>query len=287
MTFDYPVIAIILSSLFLSSSALAKCDISKFDNSPPIKIIDKVNNGTVYFEWSSDVDVDKDRSWVWHYIRNVGDRGLGYKWPKAALRRALGNPLEPGDIDCNRYLVTGATAVDDNAPITFGTNETVQRAAVFAETKSSSAQSSSSIIETSYRTSSGATVDVRIGVHTGRYDNDRWQLLIDQQAPNVAVAISLPNDIDQYAFLARQLQADGPIKFDAKTLAALYSETELEERLTRPYLVLPRRDRLIKHFAVLPAGRLRETSSDLMLLDGDARPFFATTVRLLTPDNAR
>jgi hypothetical protein len=115
----------------------------------------RVDNGTVQFAWSTDVDTSDERTFIWHYIKNTNDRGFGYKWPKADLRRALGSPLEPGKTDCNRYFVTGRTAPDDNAPIKYGTNETPQRATVFAETTSSAAKSTSSSIEASYRTPSG------------------------------------------------------------------------------------------------------------------------------------
>src|SRR5205085_3520634 len=110
----------------LPCAVRADCDISKYDQSPPAKITDRVNNGTVQFEWATDVDTKDGRSWIWHYIRNVHDRGVGYKWPKAELRRSLGTPLEPGKTDCNRYFVSGPTAADDNAPITYGTNEAIQ-----------------------------------------------------------------------------------------------------------------------------------------------------------------
>jgi hypothetical protein len=233
--------------------------------------------------------VSDGRNWIWHYIRNIHDRGLGYRWPKAELRRALGSPLEPKKVDCNRYFVTGIATPDDNPPITFGTNEATQRAAVFAETKTAAAPSTGSIIETSYRTASGSVEDVRVTVSTsqGETDETRWQLRIEQ-TPNVALALSMPTTVnsEQFTSLSRQLDGGGPIKTtDRKILAGLYSETELQSRLDQSYLVL--NGKLPKVLAAIPAAALRPFTSDLMILDRNGRPLFATTVRMLVPDSSR
>lgn len=280
---------LVIATCFLGSSAFADCDTAKYDQTPPAKIIDKVNNGTVLFEWASDIDTSGDRSWIWHYVRNMNSRGLGYKWPKADLRRALGSPLEPGNTDCNRFYVTGPTAVDDNAPITFGTNDSIQRAAIFAEPKASAAQSTGSVIETSYRTSSGTVENVRVVVSTseGKSDRDRWQIIVEQ-TPNIMLAIAAPRELsaDQYSSLTEQLKADAPIKFDFKTLADLYSGKEVEDRLSQPFIVL-RWGHPTKSAAIMSATSLKTISSDVMLFDRESRPFFATTVKLLVPNSAR
>ena len=175
--------------------------------------------------------------------------------------------------------------MDDNAPITYGTHETLQRAAVYADANSSAAKSTGSIIETSYRNPSGVIENVRVAVSTleGKTDQDRWQLLIEQ-TPNVTVALSTPKPLsfEQYSSLAAQLKID-EIKFSSKALADLYSENEIDSRLFQSYMVFKARPN--KGIAVVSAPALRKVSSDLMLLDGEARPFFATRVRLLAPDN--
>ncbi len=270
---------------FLFGSPALACDISNYDRTPPSRISGKVDNGIVQFQWSTDVDTVDGRNWIWHYIQNTHDRGLGYKWPKAELRRALGSPLEPGKTDCNQYFVTGPTSPDDNAPIIYGTNDTSQRAVVFAETKTAEVRSTSSVIETSFRGSSGSIEDVRVVIATleGKTDQDRWQLYIEQ-TPNVTVAISAPKLLsnNQVSVLYAQLRTTEQ-KFDTKVLAELYLENEIESRRFQSYLVMNERQKKIA--AVVPAAALHKISSDLILLDRDARPFFATTVRLLAPDN--
>jgi len=116
-------ILLIGAGLPFAPSAFADCDLSGYDRSLPKTVSSMVNNEIVKFEWASDLDTINGRNWIWHYIKNLhADHGLGYKWPKAGLRRALGSPLEVGKTDCNRYFVTTQPALDDNAPITYGTN---------------------------------------------------------------------------------------------------------------------------------------------------------------------
>jgi hypothetical protein len=122
---DTRPMVLVFAYLICGSSAFAECDTSKYDQTPPAAITDQVNDGDVRFKWATDVDVSGGRNWVWHYVANNGNHGLGYKWPKAELRHVLGSPLEPGKTDCRKYFVTGPAAPDDNAPITYGTNDTV------------------------------------------------------------------------------------------------------------------------------------------------------------------
>jgi hypothetical protein len=290
--FDLQQFATVIVTALSASPAIA-CDISRYDRSPPAAIIDKVNDATFNFEWATDVDTSDGRNWIWHYVKNLRDHGFGYRWPKADLRRALGSPLEAGKIDCRRYFVSGTPALDDNAPLTYGTNETVQRAVVFADSKptsaqSTGAQSTGSIIETSYKVASGAIENVRVVVGTteGQSEKDRWQFFVEQ-TPNVVIAISMPTSLngEQYAALTAQLKADFPVKADVGTLKDLYSDSELANRTSQQYLVL--NSRLPKAAAVIPASALRHVSSDLMLADQEGRTFFATTVRLLVPGNDR
>lgn len=276
---------VVLVSLLFGSPAFAHCDISNYDRTPPARISGKVDNATVQFVWATDVDTSDGRNWIWHYITNNHDRGLGYRWPKAELRRALGSPLEPGQTDCNRYFVLGAASPDDNAPITYGTNDTPQRAAVFADRTTAKAKSTSSVIETSYRGPSGVVENVRVAVSTveGKTTQDRWQLLIEQ-TPNVTVALSAPEGISQEQFrsLDAQMKVE-EIKLGSGALAGLYTEDEATSRLSHPYIIFKSKPK--KAVALVPAAVLRQISSDLVLLDGEARPFFATAVRLLAPDN--
>jgi hypothetical protein len=272
------------ATVLLAFPAFADCDISNYDQTTPGRIAGKVDTGTVQFAWSTDVDTHDGRNWIWHYLKNTNDHGIGYKWLKAQMRRALGSPLEPGKTDCNKYYVAGPTAPDDNAPITYGTNEASQRATVFAEIQTAAAKSTTSIIETTVRNVSGVIEDVRVIISTveGTTNQDRWQLFVDQ-TQNVTVALATPKGLtaEQFKFLDAQTNV-AETKLSSTGLAELYSEDEVKSRQTQPYIIFKGR---MKVGAKMPAATLQQTSSDLVLLDGEARPFFATQVKLLAPDN--
>jgi hypothetical protein len=300
-------IPFVIICLVCAVPALADCDLSTYDRSPPRTINSRVDNGTVRFEWSSDLDTVDGRNWIWHYVKNLhSDRGLGYKWPKAELRRSLGSPLQPGKTDCNRYFVTTQTAPDDNAPITYGTNEGVQRAAVYSDAKISvgdatgsgaglvpSAPSvSGSLIETSYKTDAGASENVRITVSSGQ-DRGKWHLQIEQ-TPNVIIAmarefLSTEQLIEAVEQLGRQAIKvnEGPLvktmgRDDKEVLSAFFLEDELAGRKNQSYLTFY----APKASIFLTASGSRQISTDLILFDRERRPFFATTLRLIAPANA-
>jgi hypothetical protein len=84
--------------------------------------------------------------------------------------------------------------------------------------------------------------------------------------------------------LTKQLEAEAPTKFSRKELADLYSENELAS-VNQNYLVLRAGPR--KAAAIIPATALQPIRSDLLLLDKERHPFFATTVQLLAPKDAR
>jgi hypothetical protein len=281
---------VLLGTLLLCSSASADCDISQYDRTAPKAIINNVTNG-VAFEWATDVDTSDGRNWIWHYIKNKDNRGLGYRWPKAQLRHIIGTPLEAGNTDCNRYFVLGPVAPDDNAPITYGTSDTTQRAAVFAETNKSaeinksSDLSAGSIVETSYRGRTGNLENVRVVISTTA-NGKNWVLTVEQ-TPNVFVALATPKDIstDLFPMLAEQLRATLPVKFSSKELIGLYSDEELSSRTVQSFAVMTSHAPIVA--AKVQASAFIQTSSDLVLLKEGGEAFFAASVRLIAPSTAR
>jgi len=73
---------------------------------------------------------------------------------------------------------------------------------------------------------------------------------------------------------------------DGKTLAGLFSAAEFSAHAKQFYLVLLNEGPADASVSV-SAPATRPISGDLILFDRDRRPFFATTVRLLAPNNAR
>ena len=203
-------------------------------------------------------------------------------------------------------------SADDNAPITFGTNESVQRAAVYADTRTAGTSTQSnaaapisppkeaetaSVVETSYSTGYGPVENVRVVISTfeGQDANDRWRLQI-KRTPNVIVGISgIPKLLSQsqFASISDQFRSQSvsvdlvPLtkitgREEREALAGLYSEAELPAHVDQLYLVLGGGGAEVVKAAV-PAVALRPISTDLLLFDRKGQPFFATTLRLLAP----
>ena len=315
--------ALLVGSYFLWPwLAFADCDLSTYDRTPPRAIGSGLDNGTAHFQWATDVDTVDGRNWIWHYIKNLdASRGLGYRWPKANLRRALGSPLQPGKTDCNRFFVTSGFNPDDNAPIIYGTNEADQRAAVYAESRapkaappaapatpstpvgsSSSRQpATGSVIETSYSSGGGAVESVRVAISTSEGENtgDRWKLQLEM-TQNVTVGVSMIQKflsepqfrsiLDQFRNQSMKVDVVELQKItgqdDKRALAGLFSEAELSDHANQSYLIFPNGG-APKASVSVSAPALQLISTDLILFDRDRRPYFATTVRLLVPNNAR
>ncbi|MBR1071283.1 MULTISPECIES: hypothetical protein [Bradyrhizobium] len=222
--------------------------------------------------------------------------------------------MQPGKADCNRYFVSSKFGADDNAPITYGTNEAEQRAAVYLETATSAngpstqtngavptQEETASVIETSYTTQDGSTENVRVAISTseGNSSDNRWKVRI-QRTPNVIVGISgvlrllsgqqFRSLFDQ--FKEQSVQVDGidlrkmTGRDEKEAFAGFFSEAELPAHANQVYLVLYSGGAADAKAAV-PAGALRPISTDLVLFDRERRPFFATTLRLLAPSDTR
>jgi hypothetical protein len=138
--------------------AAASCNIDGYDQAWPRAFRDEVDNQFARFEWASDLDPHTGRPRVWNFVWNKGSEALGVDWPKAGIKVPLLNPLPAGHVFCHKYYVS-ATSEDTDAPIAYGTNRQVQRAAVFAENRTTgaapSAFSTTSQFETTYMNEKG------------------------------------------------------------------------------------------------------------------------------------
>ncbi|MCF3639323.1 hypothetical protein LXM94_05015 [Rhizobium sp. TRM95111] len=140
------------------------CDTTKFDATPPSAIVGHVNSGSAEFTWASDVDKSTSVSWVWNYILNSHKSShINVSWPKANIKIPIASPLSPGGIYCNTYPIsnTSESEIDDDAPLIYGANNTVQNTAVYkkAEVEKSEINRNRSSITTSY-TRNGQTITV-------------------------------------------------------------------------------------------------------------------------------
>ncbi len=156
------------SAVFLSqNSALASCLLEGFDSTPPRALSGDVSNSGSNFRWASDLDERDGRNYVWHYIQNIDKYGsLNFDWAKAGLRHEFARPLPPGEAACNLYPVVkiDANDIDDDAPIVYGNNNSVQRAAVFKKIQSGTekAQKFTSKISSAYLDDEGVKQDLEV-----------------------------------------------------------------------------------------------------------------------------
>jgi hypothetical protein len=124
----------------------------------------------------------------------------------------------------------------------------------------------------------------------------QWTLQISR-TPNVIIAMAakflsgeqLGSLLSQISNQKARVSA-GPLsktieREDRDVLSKLFSESEITERADQPYIILfSGGDLSLK--VQMPARSPRPTMTDLILFDPERRPFFATTVRLLAPNNA-
>ncbi|UWU13238.1 hypothetical protein N2599_13905 [Rhizobium sullae] len=83
---------------------------------------------------------------------------MNFNWKKAGLRHQFVKPLPPGETACTQYPVAELNNIDDDAPITYGNNNTVQRASIYGKNDAGIAagqQRYTSKISSSYSDESG------------------------------------------------------------------------------------------------------------------------------------
>jgi hypothetical protein len=262
--------------------ASAECDTSTYDQTPPRAI--RSDPRTSVLEWATDVDTVQGQLWIWHYVKNPRPDALGVNWPKGGIRRQLGNPLNPGETDCNRFYTNAVNSVvDDDAPITYGTNQQTQPAAVYTP-RHVRGGPTKSIIDTSFADAGGKLQQVHVVISSRR--TEKGLLLEVDQDANVVIAVSsLPEALAQTSVVDdRRAQHSTFQQFagDAATraLSGLFSAAELNRRVEQNYVFFPQ----TKQFIVeIPAATVDEVPADLIILDPKKQPIFATEIRVLIP----
>jgi hypothetical protein len=298
------------------SAASAGCDLSGYDQTSPTKVHDDVDNQFARFEWASDVDVMPDQLRVWHYILNKGTRGLGAIWEKAEIRIPITRPLPPGEAFCNRFFADAVLKhADTNAPIKYGTNSQVQRAAVYLPVdaqnddktrevlkppkrsggETSDFQRSGAIgshIDTSYADDNGKVVDVKVELTSA--PSPKGMYLFLYRSPGLIVGISgFSTALSQAQVDALTNTAKGQaVRIDQGSYAQFTKENSAEA--LRP-LFPERKDLDTKGDFLffsgqnnkiefeIPAGSLKKVSTDVVVLDQELHPILATAVQLFAP----
>jgi hypothetical protein len=276
----------------LCGSAVAGCDLSGFDHTPPPAIKSQVDNQFAQFEWASDADTRSGQQWVWHYIRNKGTKGLGVRWPKAGIRQPLTRPLPPGEANCNEFPIDALAAKPDtDAPIIYGTNEQRQPAAIFIADNGSQKKAGAKI-QSSYLNDEGKVVPVNVEVSMGATKSGFY--FVVTHTPGLVIAMSGISKVfsqtqfeimsstykEQRVSIAAMTFADYTKQDPKRLLAGMFSAEEIGEVSDQPYVFFRGNP---KASVELPADSFRTVMSNMIVLDEALRPILATQVRLLVP----
>jgi len=288
-----------ITTMFCSCGlAIADCDTTAFDRSPPMAIKSEVNNQFAHFEWASDADVVNGYSWLWHYIWNKSSNvGLGVVWEKGQIRQPLTSPLPPGEKACSRKFVSGVRPYPDtDAPIKYGTNRQTQDAAVFVAERSaqqSPSQDAASIFDTAYLDPQGKKVDVHVDIGSQRAVRGySFQINV---SPDLTVAISRLSSVLSSSELASITASAAAQRVDVRsgTLVAsvgkeplglneLFSPSELADHLKQPYLFF--RGARKADFKVETPAAVEKINAEIMVLDKEAaRVIFVGEVEMFAP----
>lgn len=155
-------------------SARSECNNTNYDQTSSSKIGGSVSNSGVQFDWVSDFQRKNGIVYVWNYIKNSAQSApLNFNWKKAGLKQEFVRPLPPGDTVCSQYPVGDLTEhdIDDDAPIVYGHNNSIQRAAVYGKAVVAAADTSrvTSKIFSSYVDEAGSKRDFEVSFS---YDSD-------------------------------------------------------------------------------------------------------------------
>jgi hypothetical protein len=276
----------------LCCAASADCDLSRFDRTPPAAIQDSVDNQFAKFQWASDVDTVTGRPWVWHYILNNGNRGLGVLWEKANIRIPKVRPLSPGSAFCNHFLADSvAQNPDTDAPIVYGTNDQTQQAAIYVADKPPKVGDTESSISTTYDSPDGKRVNVDVQLRSAVTGKGLYFELF--HSPDVIVGVSgFPQTLSSQQFerltasvnsqdaaVFRGTFFDYTKKDPAEAFAGLFHKDQGPTSKT-DFLFFSGGSKL---GIEVPARAVQKVSADMVVLDKQFRPILATDVMLLAP----
>ncbi len=169
------------------SAAFAECSLTEFGHhtQPPSTLRPTpVDNTYAQFSYGSDVWTNPQTGnyEAWNFIKNDDtQKNLAVDWPKAGIHYNIGSTLLPNQLACNYNSLAEPsdnpgdfkTYVDKDTPITYSSNNQVQRAWVYAEPTNESKRSSSSGADTRSGSSSGGGQELGATQLRGRQENRR------------------------------------------------------------------------------------------------------------------
>jgi hypothetical protein len=283
------MVTIIVLSLFCY--AAQACDLAGYDQAQPPPLKGAVSTPLADFEYASDVDTGPSQGRLWNYVLNkYKDKGIAVAWPKAGIAMGLWLPLAPGESACKKDTVT-EIQIDTDAPITYGTTDTVQTAQVYLP-EGKKLGSTDSAISTTYLNEEGKSVGVNVRLETSRVGST-LQFAIDH-SPGVVVGIAgLPGALTSQQIESLQKSADAQsarveqatfleyTKQDPKTLARMFTSESTPNEKTR-FLFISGKSAKLGFEA--GGAAVQKVRADVVVLEEKSRRLvLATDMSLLVP----
>ena len=218
-------------------AASAGCNISQFDHDLPRAIRGEVSNHLANFEYASDVDNVDGTFRLWNYVLNKRpDKGIAISWPKAGIGQDFFAPLPPGEPACV-FQTVDEIRRDPDAPITYGTKDQTQSAAVYAYDVPKKLGSTTSGVRTSVLID-GKSVDLNVELST--YPTKEGFGFVLEHSPGVVVGIAgLPEVLTPKQLQSIQTSAKSQ---DAMVEKATYFEYTKEDPDKALSFLFPRTD---------------------------------------------
>jgi hypothetical protein len=280
----------IIGLMCSSGLALANCDITDFDQTPPPAFKLDVNNQFATFQWASDADALNGRTLLWHYIWNRSpNKGLAVKWDKVRILQPPAAALPPGEVACVRRFVEGVRDRPDyDAPIRHGLQQFEHRedATLYVQDEKA-AQATGNNFDTAYIDQQGKKIDVSVGVYSERVGNEYHLEL--EVIPNLTIAISeLPDRLTKSELVSFAAGAGaqritmGLRPLDELGLADLgevFSASELASHLKQDYLFFRGTQKTV---LALTTPTVEKIKAEIIVLDR-TRVIFVADVEVLAP----
>jgi hypothetical protein len=281
--------------LLVSSPAVVAqpCDIVNYDTAPPAAVIGNVSRPSqgISFQWASDVDPDyAGRGFIWNYVLNRGDRPLRFAWPKAEFRTGP-KGLAPGRPFCLR-LSPAADRPDPDAPITYGVDNPPAPASAFVRVAQAKGPTTT-FADFAYV---DELQEVRqVGIRIQAEPSKDGAIFSLEASPDVIIGISgfaesllkpqfesvLVSMKNQDTTVVRARLSEFLGTGAGAYLSDLFPDHEIKSKLEEEYVFFRPYQR--KSFVIIPGSQIQERRADLIALDGDHRPIFATRVHYFAP----
>ena len=306
------------------SAAFAECSLTEFGHhtQPPSTLRPTpVDNTYAQFSYGSDVWTNPQTGnyEAWNFIKNDDKKkSLAVDWPKADIHYNIGSTLLPNQLACNYNSLAEPSDnpgdfkkyVDKDAPITYSSNNQVQKAWVYAEpTNDDNSGSKSGGDKSSTPPSSGAVrkadgwlrhiffrfvtavdlkgtrYDVDVSIDSA-YNQDKLQIQVQTIPSNFTIGIAKLSEFlgaDNFKLAQGQFEKQGYSVNTKPAYEAMGYDAAaalLKKEVKSEVLLLEGQKAGTATVPLTPNAKLTRQPSIMVILDTDGHPIAADGIRL-------